>query len=132
MANARFCNKIVQSFTQAFGGGIKPNITRVQRDGWRCGYFSSFWYIYVHFLLKEGQSSFMANSWTNPEIPPEGWERFIHLLLQARDVTPDKYGYPLSLGLDVDFKESLDTGVIFMQRMCNRLQEYIDAASNRN
>lgn len=91
LTSSRFCNKVVKSFQDAFGGGVKPNITRVQHDGWRCGYFSTFWYIYVDFLLKEDQSSFMELSWTNPEIPPEGWECFVHLLLQARDVTPDKY-----------------------------------------
>ena len=38
-------SKVVSYFNNQFNGNIKPHITRKQHDGWRCGYFASFWYI---------------------------------------------------------------------------------------
>ena len=119
-------SKVASYFNSQFNGDIKPHITRKQSDGWRCGYFASFWYIYVHYALftyQEGAYELLSD-W-KCETPPDGWEVFVLLLLKARDVTQNGDSSIHELGIAEGVMNSMSSGIIKLNELSGRVRKYI-------
>ena len=125
--NNHYSSKVDSYFNTQFGTSIEQRRTTVQqRDGWRCGFFASFWYIYVHFALinmQEGAYEFLSR-WS-PKYPPDGWEEFVFLLLKAREVTQDGDSSVHDLGIMDVFMASMSSETLSLSVLSSNLKMYI-------
>lgn len=124
--NNDYSSTVDKYFKTKFGTYIEQHRTGQQRDGWRCGFFASFWYIYVHFKLTNMQEDIykFLSDWS-PKITPDGWEAFVFLLLKARDVTQDG-GYSVhDLGIKQEFTASMLSETLQLSVLSSALESYI-------
>ena len=126
--NNEYSSKVDNYFKTQFGRSIEHHGTGQQRDGWRCGFFASFWYIYVHFKLinmQEDVYKFLSD-WS-PKYPPDGWEAFVFLLLKARDATQGgDYSVHRDLGIKEEFMQSMSSETLRLSVLSSALETYID------
>ena len=62
---------------------VKMYLTKQQKDGWRCGYISVWWKVFMSYHGKNYEDRRPIEG--IPDKPPAGWEELVWMLLAFRD-----------------------------------------------
>ena len=96
LRHTKYSDHIKHELQSEFKGSqVTLEPTGIQSDGWRCGYISTNWLLYVWGLIINGQ---VPRDWTPPK-PNSGWEDIIHRILRIRDLQRTRPGNAKSIGL---------------------------------
>jgi transposase InsO family protein len=96
-----------QTIAPADVASFKIEAMKVQKDGWRCGYHSTWWQLEMELATAQG---FDLHGW-HPEAPPKFWDEVVWLLLQIRDIQEKlRIGSALDIGVSSMFFAMQDTG----------------------
>jgi hypothetical protein len=81
LSHSNYSDKVNKAF-QETEAKTSLVITKVQRDGWRCGYFCLYWQLLLLLGIKQDLPS---------TAPPEGWENLVWMLLYVKELQQKDY-----------------------------------------